>query len=134
LTSLVRQICVISAIYKLPYPHNFCSNVIFTPFTLISITQAMCKSFFIRLFGIYRHLCRFFVFDKLPPYDVISHGNNPYFFQKMPTVMIHIHTKSQVNRFSGTVFFYVIKCISKSNWPLNVHQKKECTVHIYSST
>ena len=98
------------------------------------IVQSISRIFLKKIDAISRKLLHTFGFNKLTSCDVTIPGSDSKIKWKLPTILPNIHTKFNVYSFSGTVFFYCINCKINSSWPLKVHQKKECTVHIYSST
>ena len=70
-----------------------------------------------KLFGTTNHhLCPFFYLDKSRSYDVIIPNIYWNILSKMPTGMINIHTKYEVDSCNGRVFF--------------MPQKKKCLLRL----
>ena len=74
-TFLAPKIGVFFGIFKHDYYKQFFLVIISSPITLISVAHATCSVIFILFGARNRYLCRSFVFDTFPPYDVIIPGS-----------------------------------------------------------
>ena len=84
---------------------GFYIHTLATHLRLFIIVQSIYPMFFVTFTTPNRKLLYTFVFDKMPSYDVTIPGSDSEITWKLPTNLLHIHTKYKVYSCRGTVFF-----------------------------